>query len=338
MSRATYNVQETKTGTGSKLDYTFGFKIEEKSQLLAVKRDASGVEIARVRGTDTSTLIDSVTFDSEEGGGTVNLLTNLEASYTLDLFLANDAPTQPTVLRNKFDFTLRNIENALDWVLGPVQRAIFLASRSVKLLDVLDLATFDVNLPSNIVGSDNRVLGTNSDGDAFEMGPTFDEVANAQTYANNAAAAETAAEVAQAAAEAAQDLAETARDVAIAASATASASAPPAVVTAITDSMSAATITDGVNPYTFTPGTGTGETEWVSVEYSVYRGTTVVGRGEIQLVYDGSAWQIFEGGFNYPDGKSADHGLTFSMSGNSLQVAADGVSGAGKLYTRAFQA
>jgi len=211
MSRTTYNVQHTYTGANNKLDYTFSFKIEELSQLLVVQRNASLVETSRVLGTDTSVLIDTVVFDAEAGGGTVNLLVNLPTGYKLDIFLANDAPTQGSMFRNKTDFSMPNIENALDWIAGAVQRVSFLSQRSVKLEDYLSLASFDPTLPADIIGESQKVFGTNTAGDGFEMGPSFADIEAAETYATSAASAQTAAETAQTASETAQAASEVAQ-------------------------------------------------------------------------------------------------------------------------------
>lgn len=97
------------------------------------------------------------------------------------------------------------------------------------------------------------------------------------------------------------------------------------VTTAITSSMGATSISG----YNFTGGES-----WVHIEYFVTRNSAaVLGSGDIDLHYDGAAWQIVEGPYNYLSGKATSHGLTFSMSGNQLQVAAD-ASGNGSLITK----
>lgn len=94
--------------------------------------------------------------------------------------------------------------------------------------------------------------------------------------------------------------------------------------TAITDGMSATSISG----YSFTPG------NWVHIEYFVTRNSgAVLGSGTIDLHYDGSAWVIVEGPYRFDGTKAFNHGLTFTMSGNQLQVAADS-SGAGSLITK----
>lgn len=311
MSRLSYDVQVNYTGANNKLDYTFPFKIEEASQLLVVERNDSGVETRRETGDNPVTLIDTVVFDAEAGAGTVNLSANLATDYELDIFLANDAPTQPNIFRDKFSFTLKNIENALDWIGGAVQRASFLGQRSVKLKDFITLSTFDVNLPVDIVGSASKAIITNSAGDGLEMGPSAGAIEGAEAEATAAAASAAAALVSE-----------------LAAAASASAAGSPSVETAISDGLGAATITG----YTFDP-TSVGS---VRVEFSIYRGATVVGSGNVHLIYDASAWHILEGTYDFPSGKSALHGLTFSMSGNNMQVAADSGAGSGKLFTRAY--
>ncbi|MCK4518223.1 hypothetical protein KAT92_05565, partial [Candidatus Babeliales bacterium] len=183
MSRLSYSVQQNYTGNGAVSAYTFPFKIEEASQLLVVERNASGVETRRETGDNPVTLISSVTFDAEAGAGTVVLAANLITSYELDIFLANDAPTQPSIFRDKFSFTLKNVENALDWIGGAVQRASFLSQRSLKLVDTTVLSTFDVTLPSDLVGSVSKVIVTNAAGDGLEMGPSASAISGAEASA-----------------------------------------------------------------------------------------------------------------------------------------------------------
>jgi hypothetical protein len=96
------------------------------------------------------------------------------------------------------------------------------------------------------------------------------------------------------------------------------------VTTSITNSMAATNISG----YVFTPG------KTVEVFYFVSRNSAaILGNGHLQLVYDGSAWNIVDGGYTFKSGTTAIHGLTFSMSGNQLKVASD-ASGTGTLITK----
>ena len=159
MARASYIAKDKHTGLGNLAAYAFTFKIEAKSQLEVVEYNSSGVETQRVRGTDTSTYVSSVVFDAEAGGGTVTLLANLASGSKLYLILANDAPTQPTELRNKQAFVLKTIENAFDFMVGPIQRLAYLAARSLRVHDNVS-DSFDPKLPTPVA---TNVLGWAAD-------------------------------------------------------------------------------------------------------------------------------------------------------------------------------
>lgn len=178
MSRSEFNTEERYIGTGALTDYSFDFKIESLSQLLIIELDDTGVETQRVRGTDT-TYLSAVDFDDENGGGTVTLAAALDTDYTLIIQLANDEPTQPYEFRDKFSFTLKSFENALDWLAGAIQRLAWRSGRSVKLNDAYDNDTtpIDMQLPITIVPE--AMLRMNDDGDGLDFGPT-------QTYIETA--------------------------------------------------------------------------------------------------------------------------------------------------------
>ncbi len=169
MARATYNVKHTYIGNGSKAEYDFDFKIEESTQLLAIETDENGDLVARVRGDDTATLLSSIEFDSVNGGGSVTLQSNLDSNHELLLLLANDSPTQPTQFRRKGSFTLKQFEMALDWLGGAIQRLAYLTDRSLRLDEIDDESSFEAKLPAGIESASDKLLGINSDGDAFEF-------------------------------------------------------------------------------------------------------------------------------------------------------------------------
>lgn len=98
------------------------------------------------------------------------------------------------------------------------------------------------------------------------------------------------------------------------------------VSTAITSSMSATNITG----YSFTPG------QWVRIEYFVTRNSaSILGSGTFFLLYNGAAWVVAEGSYISAPTTAFSSGLTFSMAGNQLRVAAD-ASGDGTLITKFF--
>lgn len=203
MSRSTYTPTVDYTGTGLLAVYTFPFKIEELSQLLVVEYDDAGLETQRVRGTDV-TYLSGVVFDAVEGAGTVTLAANLTTDYKLILLLANDSPTQPTELKNKFDFTLKKFENALDWIAGAVARVAYLSQRSVKLSDYTDETAFDPTLPIEVTDAISQSIMTKADGTGFQIGPDISAISGAAASAAAAAvsAADSAAEAVAAAASA----------------------------------------------------------------------------------------------------------------------------------------
>lgn len=191
MSRSTYAPKESYTGNGSVSSYTFDFKIEAKSQLLIVILDDSGVETERGYSTAAAS-VSAISFNTN-GGGTVTLTGNLTTNYKIYLILANDAPTQGFEFRNKTSFTLKRFENALDYILGPVQRLAFLAKGSLRIHDTDDEDTFDAQLPAGIATELDKIIAVNLAGTGLQFGPT---IASITTLVADAAAAATAAVIA----------------------------------------------------------------------------------------------------------------------------------------------
>lgn len=169
--RSLYNVKESYTGNGSVSSYTFDFKIENLDHLLIIVADATGVETQRVRGDDI-TFLSSVTFDAVNGGGTVNLQANLPNNYQIVILLANDEPTQPYEFANKSSFSLKTIERALDFILGPVQRLTYLMNKSLKINE-LESDSFNTRLPSGLSSQAGKPIVINSTGDGFTLGPSL---------------------------------------------------------------------------------------------------------------------------------------------------------------------
>ncbi len=195
MARSLYSVKEEYVGNGLLSAYTFDFKIESLNHLTVIEVDDSGVETERVLGGDT-TYLSSVDFDPVAGGGTVNLAAVLTDGYRLILLLANDEPTQPSEFKDKFDFTLKRVEAALDFIVGGLQRVSYLARRSMKLSDLDDPEDFDPTLPPGMEGAASLIPTTNTDGDGWadvdEWTPLVD-LTNAVDAAAAAADSEDAA-------------------------------------------------------------------------------------------------------------------------------------------------
>lgn len=206
----TFDVRAEYIGDGTLDEYTFDFLITSLDQLIVGVVDADLEKVFEVRGTDT-TYLEEVDFDSIEGGGTVTLPANLTNGYKIYILLAEDAPTQPSEFREKSDFTLKRIENALDVLSRQIQHVLYLATRSFKLDNGFpDSEDFDTTVP--IMTTDqgdqdtaNRVVAVNEDGDGLQLGPSLTDLAQQAADAIQAAADAQAAAADAANSEAAAD-------------------------------------------------------------------------------------------------------------------------------------
>ena len=188
MSRPYYAPKQVYLGTGSLAIYTFDFKIEVNTQLLVVVVNDLNVEVERVRGDDV-TYLSSVVFDATLGGGTVTLAANLPAGYRIALIQANDVPSQAYQFSNKTSFSLKRFENALDFIVGPIQRLVLRANQSLRIHDLDDESTFNTQLPAGIATKTDCILAVNLAGTQFTFGPTVTEVEGWKAAAEAAAAA-----------------------------------------------------------------------------------------------------------------------------------------------------
>ncbi len=223
---AVYDPVENYTGNAVATEFDFNFTITELSQLEVIIGDTDGLEVSRVRGTDV-TLIDEVTFDETNGGGTVTFLTAPADGYMIRLLLANDSPKQPSEFKNKFDFTLARVERAFDYVASAIQRVSYLAQRSVRLHELDDSSAFDLTLPPGVAANTDDLIPHFTEGGIAPVS-LWTPVADLQAAVAAAAAAadaQQAAEDAQQAAEDAASNAQVAETNAIAAAATATAAA-----------------------------------------------------------------------------------------------------------------
>lgn len=175
MSRDTYTPKHKYTGNNSLSEYTFDFKINHLDHLLVIVADTEGEELYRVRGSDNN-FLSSVEFDPNEGGGTVYLKEILPTNWKLQLVLANDAPIQNFEFRNKTSFRLRSFEDALDLLMGAIQRLTFRAKQALRIHDLDDEDTFNPQLPPKIAEQNGRMIIVNNDGTGFDYGPSIEEL------------------------------------------------------------------------------------------------------------------------------------------------------------------
>lgn len=187
-----YDVKELALGTGDENEYTFPFKIYKATDLLIYMQDDSGeiVDGYPIRGDDTEFLT-ALTFDTIDGGGTVEFVDDVPDEYTLLMVLAPDDPDQPSSFPNAASFDLNVIEGALDHLASLIQRIFYRAARSIKLhdLDSDDAENpdgVDMMLPKDFQDNPGAVIAINDDGDGFQYGPTVAEIAAAEGYAEAA--------------------------------------------------------------------------------------------------------------------------------------------------------
>lgn len=167
-----FSPRQEYVGTGNQADYTFNFLITDLSQILVMVTDANFNLIFAVRGTDTQYLSE-VVFDGKTPTGIVSLVSDLTTGYLMTILQANDAPVQGSTYRDQGDFTLRRFEMSLDYAMSAIQRLQYLAQRSFKIGDSLQIAdpfnvaipinSTDVNVQNNIgksviVAQDNKSL------------------------------------------------------------------------------------------------------------------------------------------------------------------------------------
>ncbi len=172
--RLTYDIDARFTGDGSLDEYGFTSKIEALDHLLILILDGDGLEVARFRGDgtdDTLSYLDTVVFDAVNGGGTVTLNDVLPTDYEIVMLLANDEPAQTDNYRTQGLFNLKNLEMTFDKIVGALQRAAWLAQRSIRLHDSRE-AAFDVQLPQTL--TPGAAICISDDGLGLAMGQTAD--------------------------------------------------------------------------------------------------------------------------------------------------------------------
>lgn len=229
MSVSAYQPSISYVGTGEVSSYSFPFTIQALSQLLVYITDANGNLLNVVRGTDTTQVIDEVTFDPVNGSGTVELLADLPDDCTLLILQANDAPTQPSMFRQNSSFTLINFEMAMDFIDTALQRVAYLAQRSVSA-HPLDGANFIAGFPQGlgVIGAANLIPTINDEGTGWAAVDTWLALPDLAAAVAAAAAAQVSATSAASSASDSDDSATASAASAVAAAASAVAAAASA--------------------------------------------------------------------------------------------------------------
>lgn len=187
-----FDVKDQALGTGDNNVYSFDFKIYDPTHLLIWVTDGSGAIQQKIRGDDV-TFLQSLTFDPDDGGGSVTLVSNLPDTWQLLFILAPDTPDQPTSFPNKGSFSFDVLEGALDFLSSQIQRVAYLAQRAMVLHDLDDIDSFDPTLPPGMANAVGGILSVKEDGSGFEIVLTAGTIALAQANATLAQASQAAA-------------------------------------------------------------------------------------------------------------------------------------------------
>lgn len=164
------------TADGVQTQFTFLFPIFEDADLevyLDTVKQSSGFTVF---GAGNS-VGGSISFDGAPNNGvTVTLARRLAVHRTSDF-------------QESGEFRSKVINDELDYLTASLQQVADDQSRSAQV-SVTQSVAVDMNLPSPVV---NAALVWNGSADGFANGPSVDDIANAQTYANTAALSATSA-------------------------------------------------------------------------------------------------------------------------------------------------
>lgn len=193
MALATTNNRISYAGNGVTTGFAFPYRFLENADLtVIVTVDATGVETVK-----TITTHYTVTGAGEDSGGTVTMLVAPASGETLTILRDPDA-TQELDLRENDELPAENVEEAFDRLTMLVQRLKDRVDRAVTLTDGFT-ASFDLELPTDIDTAGASII-VNATEDGFELGPTADEISDAQANATAAAASAAAAAASESAA------------------------------------------------------------------------------------------------------------------------------------------
>ncbi len=167
-----FDTRSIALGDNLTTDVEFDFLITKKADILITILEDGETPII-VDGDDT-TYLDDVEFDAVGGGGTVYLKEALATGRTLYIDLNVVEPVQSNLFRDRSNYSLRDFEKALDYIITSIQTVFKRVESSIKFKRHVDLSTFDVNLPDNTVGTANAYLKTNSTGTGFEFSAGID--------------------------------------------------------------------------------------------------------------------------------------------------------------------
>jgi hypothetical protein len=168
------------TGSGSTDTYAYSFKIFADTDLVVTKRLIStGVETTLTLTTDYT-----VTGVGDTSGGSIVLVAgNLASTYHLTIRRVRPL-TQTLDIRNQGDYFPERTEDAFDKAAMVDQQQQDEIDRSFKLTETVASDGFDPTIPADVTATAGATFIVNDTMDGLEMGPTADNIANAQSYSD----------------------------------------------------------------------------------------------------------------------------------------------------------
>lgn len=205
MALASENSRNTYIGDGTDHIFPYTFKVFKDADLRVVVRDTAGVETLLKKTTDYTvsgigaraggeiTLVNQVEGQTDEFGNPFESPTQpwldvegeLKTGYALVIRRQRDL-VQETSVRNQGAFYPAIHEDAFDILTMNDQQQQDEINRSVRLSETFSAEDFNPVLPPELVGSKGRTIVSNLTGDGFDIGPTFEEILNAEAYSQEA--------------------------------------------------------------------------------------------------------------------------------------------------------
>lgn len=302
-------------GNGVQTVFPYVFKILLLTDLVVVVTDLNQNETTLIYPTDYT-----ISGLNSANGGNVILAVALTNLYQITVRRLRPL-TQTTSIKNDGEYYAKLHEDAFDKLLMVDQQQQEQIDRSLKVFLAED-ALFNRTLPK-MYGQIQRVIGTNVGGNGLDLGPTFNEIDNAQASALAAAASAASAQTSATSAgtsatNAAASAVAAAASAAAASAAGFSASGPFAVTNGQAATNLLAETYDGV-VYSS-----------VMIFFEIKRGTTVMAAGTLTLNYLNGTWRIEEGNYT-----GEVHGVTWSITQSTtvgqLQAALDSGAGNGTI-------
>lgn len=195
MSVSTNQNRFSQLGDGLNTAFNFPSYFKAKTDILVLVTDDQGNVSTKVLDVDYS-IVGAVTAGFGYVNGAIINFNVAPADTDTVILISDPNQLQNTVLPANSIYPPQKIESTFDAIVLMLQRiASVLFSRAVVLKDGM-IDAFDPTLPIDIasVANRGRVVITDPDGgNVFKMGPSADEIENAQDYATQAAASAAAA-------------------------------------------------------------------------------------------------------------------------------------------------